>query len=343
MSERLPLPSDYSAFLRSVKQQVQYAQLRAVLAVNKQLITLYWNIGQQILKRQEEQGWGSGVVEQLSSDLHAAFPEMKGFSPRNLKYMRAFAKAYPDEQFVQTVSAQITWSHNVILIDKVKNPEERLWYMRKAAEHGWSHSILDMQIKTGLHGRSGRALTNFNGTLPAIDSDLAQNALNDPYVFDFITTSSETKERNIQEALISHIERFLLELGVGFTFVGSNHHLVVGGQDYYLDMLLYHVHLRRYVVIELKAGAFKPEYAGKLNFYVTAVNEQVKRPEDNSTIGIILCKGKNKVVAEYALSAIDSPLGVASYTTTELPEDLRSELPGVEELERSLECVGYKM
>lgn len=333
------LPSDYSAFLRSVKEQVQTAQLRALAAVNKQLILLYWSIGKQILERQEKEGWGAGVVDQLSNDLHAAFPEMKGFSPRNLKYMRAFASAYPDEQFVQASLAQITWYHHITLLDKVKDEQERLWYIDKAAEHGWSRNILVHQIETDLYHRSGKAITNFESRLPALDSDLARDTLNDPYVFDFITTNSDTKERNIQTALIAHIERFLLELGVGFTFVGSNYHLVVGEQDYYIDLLFYHVHLRRYVVIELKAGEFKPEYAGKLNFYITAVDEQVKGPEDNATIGIILCKGRNKVVAEYALSGITSPIGVASYTTKELPEDLRDELPGVKELERSLERI----
>ena len=332
------LPSDYSAFLGSIKSQVQQVQLRALVAVNKELIMLYWQIGKQILERQDTEGWGSKVIERLSADLHAAFPEMKGFSPRNLKYMRAFAKAYSDEEFVQTVSAQITWSHNTLILDKLKDADERLWYMQKAAEHGWSHNILALQIETKLYHRQGKALTNFKNTLPALDSDLAQNVLKDPYVFDFITTSNETKERNLQSALIARIERFLLELGTGFTFVGSNYHVVVGDEDFYIDLLFYHIRLRRYVVIELKMGAFKPEYVGKMSLYLSAVDEQIKTPEDEPTIGLILCREKNKVTAEYALGSLNRPVGVATYeTTAELPEPLREQLPDLEQLEKTLE------
>lgn len=298
---------------------------------------LYWNIGKQIVERQDQQRWGSGVIEQLSRDLHATFPEMKGFSPRNLRYMRSFALAYPDETILQQVAAKLPWYSNCVLLDRVKHSGERFWYMQKAVEHGWSRNVLTLQIETDLFHRSGKAITNFTNTLPALDSDLAQDVLKDPYVFDFITTSEETKERDLQSDLIAHIERFLLELGVGFTFVGSNYHLRVDDEDYYLDMLFYHTRLRRYVVVELKMGAFKPEYAGKLNFYLKVVDHRVKQPEDSPTIGIILCKSKSKTTAEYALSDMQKPIGVASYTTSSLPADLKESLPDIKALEESLE------
>lgn len=334
------LPSDYSRFLTSLKEQIQHAQLKAILSVNREMIVLYWHIGKAIWKRQQEQAWGTKVIEQLSRDLHAAFPSMKGFSPRNLQYMRTFAEAYPDEQFTQQAVAQIPWGHHTILLDKVADPEQRKWYLQKTIEHGWSRNILDIQIKTDLYHRSGKALTNFSTTIPASDSDLAQDSLKDPYVFNFITTSEETKERNVQSALIAHIERFLLELGVGFTFVGSNYHLKIGEGDYYLDMLFYHIRLRRYVVIELKTGAFKAEYAGKMSLYLSAVDEQIKASDDNPTIGLILCTAKDKVAAEYTLKNIQRPVGVATYeTTSELPEPLKEQLPTTTELEEQLQAV----
>jgi predicted nuclease of restriction endonuclease-like (RecB) superfamily len=286
------LPAEYQAFLHNIKTRVQQAQLKAVVAVNQELIVLYWQIGKEILERQEQEGWGTKVIDRLSADLHAAFPQMKGFSPRNLKYMRAFAKAYPDQPFVQQVAAQIPWFHHCVLLDKLPAHDERLWYLQQTMEHGWSRNILELQIETRLYQRKGKAQTNFQTILPALDSDLATDILKDPYVFDFITTTDETKERNVQSLLVANIRRFLLELGVGFTFVGSNYHLVVGGEDYYLDLLFYHIRLRCFVVIELKAGSFKPEYVGKLNFYMTAIDRQVKTPADNKTIGIILCKTK---------------------------------------------------
>jgi predicted nuclease of restriction endonuclease-like (RecB) superfamily len=334
------LPSDYPAFFQSIKTRVQQAQLRAVVAVNKELILLYWQIGKTILTRQQREGWGAKVIDRLSADLHAAFPQMKGFSPRNLKYMRAFAKAYPEEPFVQQVAAQIPWFHHCVLLDKVNANSERLWYIQQTLEHGWSRNVLELQIETRLYHRKGKAQTNFPTTLPSLDSDLATEVLKDPYVFDFITTGDETKERHVQTALLTNIRRFLLELGVGFTFVASNYHIVVGNEDYYIDLLFYHIRLHCYIVIELKAGNFKPEYVGKLNFYMTAIDRQVKTPEDKKTIGIILCKTKDKVTAEYALSNIQNPMGVATYQTTEaLPEDLKGKLPDIKELEARLEEV----
>jgi predicted nuclease of restriction endonuclease-like (RecB) superfamily len=280
-------------------------------------------------------------LKQLSLDMHATFPEMKGFSPRNLQYMRTFAGAYPDEtQFTQQAVAQIPWGHHTVLLDKVTNSEERIWYIQRTIEHGWSRNILEIQIKSDLYHRSGKALTNFQNTLPTPDSDIAQDTLNDPYVFDFITTTSDTKERGLQSGLIAHIERFLLELGVGFTFVGSNYHVVLGDSDYYLDLLFYHTRLRRYIVIELKMGSFKAEYAGKMNLYLAAVDRQIKQPDDQPSIGLILCASKDKVTAEYALSDINKPIGVATYeTTTALPKPLRDQLPAIQELEQSLRRV----
>jgi predicted nuclease of restriction endonuclease-like (RecB) superfamily len=328
------LPSDYQTFLHSIKTRVQQAQLHAVLAVNKELVLLYWHIGRSILERQKAQGWGAKVIDQLAADLHRTFPQMRGFSERNLKYMRAFAQAYPDESFVQQPAAQIPWFHHCILLDKVKDEQERRWYIQQTIEHGWSRNILEIQIETGLFQRKGKALTNFKYTLPSLQSDLAHDALKDPYVFDFLTTSEEIKERNLQSALLAHIQRFLLELGIGFTFVGSNYHVVVGEQDFYLDLLFYHIRLRCFVVIELKTTEFKPEYAGKMNFYLTAVDRQIKHETDNPTIGIILCKTKNTVMVEYALSDIRKPVGVASYQfTTSLPDALREQLPAIADLE----------
>jgi predicted nuclease of restriction endonuclease-like (RecB) superfamily len=226
------------------------------------------------------------------------------------------------------------------LLEKVKDDTERLWYIEHALQYGWSRNVLALQIETKLYHRQGKAVTNFPQTLPALDSDFATEALKDLYIFGFITTTDETKERNVQSHLVANIRRFLLELGVGFTFVGSNYHIVVGGEDYYIDLLFYHIRLRCFVVIELKAGSFKPEYVGKLNFYMTAIDRQVKAPEDNKTIGIILRKTKNKVTAEYALANIQQPMGVATYRTTEaLPEEMQDKLPALSELAARLEEV----
>lgn len=334
------IPSDYQTFLQAIKSRVQQAQLRAVLAVNRELILLYWHIGKGILDRQEKQGWGTGVIRQLSADLRAAFPEMKGFSPRQLGYMKVLAQTYPDETILQEVVAKLPWGHQITLLEKVKNETQRLWYMQQAIEQGWSRNILAIQIETDLYHRKGQALTNFKGTLPAPHSDLAQDALHDPYVFDFLAASEETKERDLQSALLRHIQRFLLELGIGFTFVGSNYHLSVGDEDFYLDLLFYHIRLRCFVVIDLKTGGFKPEYAGKMNFYLAAVDRQVKHETDNATIGLILCKTKNKVIAEYALANITSPVGLASYRlTTSLPEALKEQLPDIAEIEEGLKGI----
>jgi len=300
---------------------------------------LYWHIGREILARQKQEGWGAKVVARLAVDLGREFPEMRGFSPRNLKYMRALAEAWPDEPIVQQLAAQIPWFHNCVLLDKVADHEARRWYVRATVEHGWSRNVLVQQIETDLYHRQGKAVTNFPATLPAPQSDLARQVLKDPYIFDFLSVGPEAEERAVEDALVGHVTRFLLELGAGFAFVGRQMHLEVGGEDFYLDLLFYHVHLRCYVVIELKAGSFKPEHAGKLNFYVSAVDSQLRGKQDGPTIGLVLCSDKNRVIAEYALRDIKKPIGVADWKTRltrSLPRDLKPSLPTVEQLEAEL-------
>ena len=334
------LPSDYGTFLSSVKQQVQQARLKAIVSVNEQLITLYWQIGKQILERQEKEGWGSGVIEQLAHDLTDTFPDMRGLSARNLGYMKSFAEAYPDESILQRV-AKLPWRHNIALVEKVKDGVARMWYAQQTIENGWTRDVLVHQIELKLFERSEKAINNFSGALPAPQSELAAATFKDPYVFDFVTLSRQAKEHDLQEALVANVRKTLLELGIGFAFVGSNYHLLVDDKDYYIDLLFYHVRLRCYVVVELKIGDFKPQHAGQVNFYSTVIDEQVKQPDDNPTIGIILVKDKAKVTAEYALRRASGPIGVASYQyTTDIPEDLQDQLPDITQLESTLERTG---
>ena len=333
----IPIPQGYTDWLADLKGRIHTAQQRAALAVNRELVGLYWQIGRDILARQAEQGWGSKVIDRLAHDLRTAFPDMKGFSPRNLKYMRAFAEAWPDELFVQAVLAQLPWYHHLALLDKLPGPETRKWYVAKAIEHNWSRNVLVLQIESGLLERSGKAVTNFPTTLPMVQSDLARESIKDPYRFDFLGLTDEAQERDIEGALVSHVTEFLLELGAGFAFVGRQVLLNVGGDEFFIDLLFYHLKLRCYVVIELKGGKFKPEHLGQLGFYLTVVDTQVKRPDDGPTIGLLLCKGKNKVVAEYALRNNAQPLGVAEYQLVEsLPEELKTSLPSIEQIEREL-------
>lgn len=331
------LPQDYPAFLQSLKERIRQAQVRAALSVNRELVLLYWQIGREILNRQEQEGWGAKVIDRLAQDLRQAFPQMKGFSPRNLKYMRAFAQAYPEEAFVQQVAAQIPWFHNCLILDRLKDPVEREWYIRACIQHGWSRAILEAQIETGLYRRQGAALTNFARTLPAPQSELAQQVLKDPYNFDFLSLHDEAVERDLERALLEHLQRFMLELGVGFAFVGSQYPLEVDGQDYYLDLLFYHLKLRCYVVIDLKMTEFKPEYAGKMNFYLSAVDDLLRHPTDGPTLGLILCKSKRRLTVEYALRDLAKPLGVSGFQLAEaLPKELEAALPSVEQLEAEL-------
>ena len=330
-------PGGYADWLADLKTRIHTAQQRATLAVNRELVLLYWQIGHDILERQTRQGWGAKVIDRLGHDLRTAFPEMKGFSPRNLKYMRAFAEAWPDTEFVQAVLAQLPWYHQLALLDKLRLADERRWYAAKAIEHNWSRNVLVMQIETRLHERSGNAVTNFKAQLPSPQSDLAHESLKDPYRLDFLGLGKDAQERAIESALVQHITQFLIELGAGFAFVGRQVHLEVGGEDFFIDLLFYHLKLRCYVVIELKAGAFKPEHTGQLGFYLSAVDSQVKAEHDNPTIGLLLCKSKNRVVAEYALRGSHQPMGVAEYQLIEsLPAELQTSLPSIEQIERAL-------
>ena len=332
-----PTPGGYAEWLLDLKSRIHIAQQLAALAVNRELVLLYWQIGRDILARQAEQGWGAKVIERLAHDLREAFPEMKGFSPRNLKYMRAFAEAWPDAEFVQAVLAQLPWYHQLALLDKLTSPEARRWYVSKAIEHNWSRNVLVMQIETRLRERNGAAVTNFDASLPKPQSDLARESLKDPYRFDFLGLTGEAQEREIEHALVKHVTDFLLELGAGFAFVGRQVLLDVGGEEFFIDLLFYHLKLRCYVVIELKGGKFKPEHLGQLGFYLTAVDRQVKHEQDNPTIGLLLCKSKNKVVAEYALGDKSQPMGIAEYKLLEsLPEELQTSLPSIEQIENEL-------
>jgi len=295
MPEIVPLPADYAAWLAELKTRIHTAQQRATLAVNRELVLLYWQIGRDILDRQGREGWGAKVIERLAQDLRNAFPDMKGFSRANLMYMRAFAEAWPDAEIVQQAVGQLPWGHNLVLLTKLKTPEQRLAYARRAIEHGWSRNVLNIHIERRLLEREGKAITNFDARLPKPHSDLAHESLKDPYLFDFLGVGDEAGERAIEDAIVHHITRFLLELGAGFAFVGQQVHIEVGGDDFFIDLLFYHLKLRCYVVIELKAGAFKPEHAGQLSFYLSAVDAQMKAAQDGPTIGLLLCKSKNKV------------------------------------------------
>lgn len=338
MTEHLsPIVEGYDDFLRDLKERIRSAQVKAALAVSHELVTLYWNVGRQLIAEQMRRGWGAKVIDRLAADLRHAFPEMKGFSPRNLKYMRALAEAYPDAEFVQQVVAQIPWGHNLRILDAVNDPDEREWYLRQTVEHGWSRNVLVHQIESQLYQRQGKALTNFAQTLPAPQSELAQQLLKDPYTFDFLTLGDAALERDLERGLLAHLREFLLELGIGFAFVGSQQHLEVGGQDFYLDLLFYHLRLRCFVVIDLKISEFQPEFVGKMNFYLSAVDDLLKHPNDEPSIGIILCKTKNNVIVEYTLRDTNKPMGVSTYQLTEsLPKQLKGSLPTIEELEAEL-------
>jgi len=325
----------YAAFLAELKERIRTARLRAALSVNQELVLLYWSIGRDILQRQAAQGWGARIIDRLAQDLRRDFPDTTGFSARNLKYMRAFAGAYPDREFVQQVVAPLPWGHNVRLIEATKTFAEREWYARQAVEHGWSRAILIHQIDSRLYGRQGKAQTNFARTLPAPLSELAQQVIKDPYNFDFLSLGAERGERELERGLLEHIRALILELGKGFAFVGNQYHLAVGDQDFYVDLLFYHLRLRCFVVIDLKIEEFKPEHAGKMNFYLSAIDDQLRHETDKPSIGIILCQRRNEVVVEYALRDTAKPMGVAQYRISEaLPAPLQDALPTLADLTR---------
>ena len=331
------IPRDYADWLASLKSRISGARQRATLAVNQELVRLYHHIGTEILERQTRQGWGAKVIDRLAADLREAFPEMKGFSSSNLKYMRFFAEKCPTGRIGQQPADQLPWFHLVTLLTKVSADTEREWYAAQVIQHGWSRPTLDVHIKNQLHLRRGVAITNFDRHLPTPHAQLAIEALKDPYFFDFLGLGDEAHERDIEDALIRHITRFLLELGAGFAFVGRQFRLEVGGDEFFIDLLFYHTRLKCYVVVELKGVAFKPEHAGQLNFYLAAVDAQIKAPDDKPTLGLLLCKTKNRLVAEYALSGISKPIGVAEYQLVRaLPEPLDTNLPSIEEIEAEL-------
>ena len=310
-------------------------QRRCVRITHESLPWSYWSIGRDILARQLDEGWGARVIDRLSADLRRDFPEMTGLSARNLKYMRAFAEAHPDREIVQQIVARLPWGHNVRLVEAVKDQAERLWYARQAIEHGWSRNVLVHQVEGGLFHRQGKAATNFGRTLPSPQSELAQQLIKDPYSFDFLALGPEVSERQLERGLLEHVRALILELGKGFAFVGSQYHLEVAGQDYYLDLLFYHLRLRCFVVIDLKIEEFKPEFAGKMNFYLSAADDLLLHPDDAPSIGIILCKGRNAMVVEYALRGAAKPMGVAEYRLSPaLPAQLQADLPTAEEFAR---------
>jgi len=333
--------SDYKSFLSEIKSRIASSQIKAAIAVNEELLRLYWDLGQMIVEKQKVSSWGDGLLEQISADLKSEFPSIQGFSVRNLKYMRQwFLFWYIDNQIGQQLVAQIVkipWGHHIAIITKIKNSDEAIFYLQKTIEHGYSRAVLIHQIESHLYGREGKAITNFSTTLSAPDSDLAQQTLKDPYVFDFLSMREAYDERELEESLVAHVTKFLLELGAGFSYIGRQYKLEIGDEEFYIDLLFYHVKLHCYVVVELKTGKFKPEYAGKLSFYISAVDGEVKSERDNPTIGILICKSKNDTVVEYALNDINKPIGVSEYTLIkDLPNEFKSSLPTIEEIEFEL-------
>lgn len=336
---KIELPEDYPNWLADLKHRIQSERLRIVITSNTAMILLYWDIGQRILEKQKAQGWGAKIIDRLSFDLHEQFPEMRGFSPRNLKYMRAFAAAWPNHEIVQKALAQLSWYQNLVLLQKLKSTEHRLWYAEKAYEHGWSGNILAIQIETQAHARFVKAPNNFPATLPPLDSDHATQIFKDPYLFDFLGTDAPRRERELENGLVEHVQKFLLELGQGFAFVGRQILLELGDQDYRLDLLFYHLKLRRYVVIELKARAFEPGDGVQLGMYMHAVDKLLCHPDDKPTIGLLLVREKNRVLVEYALGDTNRPITVAEWETQltqSLPDNLKGSLPSVEEIEAEL-------
>ena len=329
--------NEYFATIEQVKQEIKAAQYKAAVHVNTELITLYHSIGRVI---NAHKSWGNKFIENLAQDIKLEFPQTTGYSVRNLKYMAKFAQLFPDAEFVQALLAQITWYHNIALMDKVKDADAYLWYAVQTAKNGWSRNVLVHQIESGLYQRQALAekISNFEHRLPSPQSELAVQTMKDPYIFDFIPFKEDMVERDIESALVQDVTKLLLELGTGFAFLGNQYHLNVGGDDFYIDLLFYNLNLRCYVVIELKTGEFKPEYAGQLNFYLSAVDGILKKEADNPSIGLLLCKSKNDLVAEYSLKDMSKPIGVSEYKiTSTLPEELEQQLPSVEDLQKRIQ------
>jgi len=344
---------NYMVVLQNLKEKIRQARLRAVLSVNKELLFIYWEIGNTILLQQQQEGWGTKVIDRLASDLRVEFPEMKGFSQRNIKYMRAFAEAFPDfvQQaaaqaintenqrliIVQQAAAQLPWGHHQLLLDKLKTKSERDFYIQKTIENGWSRNILAHQIESGLYKTQGTLINNFSTTLPPYQSELTQQVFKNPYNFDFIMLGEQAKERDLEDALMTHVTKVLLELGAGFAFMGRQKRFEAGGREFFIDLLFYHAKLRRHIIIELKIGEFEPEYISKMNLYLGLADDQLKGEHDEPAIGLILCKTNNKIVAEYALRDTSKPIGIAEYKIAKrLPNDIRGKLPTIEEIENAL-------
>jgi predicted nuclease of restriction endonuclease-like (RecB) superfamily len=368
--------TNYISLISEIKIRIREAQVKATLAVNAQMITMYWDIGNLILDRQVKEGWGTNVIQKLSLAIRNDIPEIKGFSSRNMEYMLRFAKEYSilqqsvaksqiinnqqdiivqrpvalleinkktivSHNITQLENNQLTlsipWGHNILLIEKIKDIKIRFWYMQQTIENGWSREVLAAMIKSGLYERNGSSTNNFALQLPNLQSELAKQTLKDPYIFDFLTIAEQFTERELETELVKHIQKFLLELGTGFAFVGRQYHLEVGDQDFNIDLLFYHLKMRCFVVIDLKKGSFKPEYAGKMNFYCSVIDDVLKHKTDEPTIGLILCENKNKIIAEYALKDTSKPIGISEYEFTKsLPENLKSSLPSIEEIENEL-------
>lgn len=334
------MPNGYISFVDELKGFIKKEKLVSILNANQRMILMYWHIGKAILTKQEEEGWGTKIVDRLSVDLKNAFPEETGFSPRNLKYMRKFAESWADFEIVQRTVAQIPWRSNITLLDKIKEPELRLWYAQKTIENGFGKDMLVFQIESKLHVRQGNAVTNFSEAMPPINSDLATQSFKDPYIFNFLGNASHIKERELEQRLIDHIQKFLLELGQGFAFVGRQVHLELGDSDFYLDLLFYHIKLKCYVVIELKTGKLEPGHISQLNMYMNVVNDALCGKDDNKTIGLLLVKEKDKVVAEYSLAGVNNPIGISNWEneiTKSLPDNLKSSLPSIEEIENEFD------
>lgn len=338
---------EYKAWIANIKDKIKHSQMKAAVKVNYELLDLYWDIGRDIVAKQKNAKWGDAFLTTMSRDLKRTFPDMSGFSIQNLKSIRYWHRFYnTDENGLQAVSQMelvekmvksIPWGHNQRIMYKCKSIAEALFYVQKTMDNGWSRTVLEHQIEGGLYSRQGKAITNFQLKLPEPQSDLAEQTLKNPYNFDFLTLREEYNEKELEDALVNQITQFLLELGTGFSYLGRQVHLRVGQSDFYLDLLFYHVRLHCYVVVELKTEKFKPEFAGKLNFYVTAVNKMMKMAQDSPTIGILICKDKDDVVAEYALDDISQPIGITVYELTKvLRGEFKSSLPTVEEIEMEL-------
>ena len=333
------LEKEYISFISEIKNKIKQAQIKAAIKVNEELLRLYWDIAKMIVERQKVSKWGDSVIEKISNDLKREFPNMKGFSIRNLKYMKQWYLFYSKGQQVVAQIFQIPWGHNIAIITKCKNIDEALFYVKKTIQNGYSRSVLVHQIETDLYHRNKKSINNFDNNLPSIQSDLAKEQLKDPYCFDFLSLSEKYNEKELENALMDNLTKFLLELGSGFAFVGRQYRLEVAGDEFFIDLLFYHIKLKCYIVIELKTTKFKPEFTGKLNFYITAIDREVKDKNDNPTIGILICKSKNDTVVEYALSNVNNPMGVSEYTLSKELSQLKELLPSIEEIEKEVKKI----